>query len=77
MKDFVLNILKGLWTNHRKKLVAFLLGLLFAGLAAVTGIPLSEIQDAAKEAANKPVPVEQPAPATAPQALPAPAAPAK
>lgn len=73
MKDFILNILKGLWTNHRKKLVAFLLGLLFAGLAAVTGIPLSEIQDAAKEAANKPVPVEQPAP----QALPAPAAPAK
>lgn len=74
MKDFILNLLKNLWLNHRKKAIAFLLGLLFAGLAAVSGIPLQEIQDAAKEAANKPAPIAAPAPAPAlPAPQPAPA----
>jgi hypothetical protein len=87
MKDFILNMFKTLWLNHRKKLIAFLMGLLFAGLAAISGIPLSEIQDAAKEAANKPVTVVEPAPAVpapipvpvnvAPKDLPPPAAPKK
>lgn len=63
MKDFILNLLKNLWLNHRKKAIAFILGLLFAGVAAISGIPLSEIQDAAKEAANKPAPIVAPAPA--------------
>lgn len=67
MGNFFKNIALGLWNNHRKKLVAFLLGLLFAGLAAISGIPLEEIKDAARDAA-KPA-VEQPAPA--PAALPA------
>lgn len=72
MKDFFKSLLLSLWNNHRKKLIAFIFGLLFAGLAAVTGIPLQEIQDAAKEAANKPAPkVEAP---VQPQAAPAPAA---
>lgn len=72
MKDIFKKLALSLWTNHRKKLVAFLLGLLFAGLAAISGIPLEEIQEAAKDAANKPAPVVV-VPASAPQALPAPA----
>lgn len=65
--EFLKKIGLALWNNHRKKLMAFILGLLFAGIAAVSGIPLAEIQEAAKEAANKPAPVEAPA---APAALP-------
>jgi hypothetical protein len=64
--DFIKNIGLSLWNNHRKKLIAFLLGLLFAGIAALSGIPLSEIQDAAKDAANKPAAIEAPAPAALP-----------
>lgn len=69
---FIKEIAKTLWLNHRKKLIAFLLGLLFAGIAAVSGIPLSEIKDAAKDAANAPTPaiaapaVVAPAPAPEP-----------
>lgn len=70
MKDFFKNILLSLWTNHRKKLVAFLLGLLFAGLAAISGIPLEEIKDAARDAA-KPAPEAQLVP---PAAIPVPVA---
>jgi hypothetical protein len=56
VKDFFKNLALSMWTNHRKKLIAFILGLLFAGIASISGIPLSEIQDAAKDAANKPAP---------------------
>lgn len=79
MKDVLKNLALALWMNHRKKLIAFVLGLLFAGVAALTGIPLAEIQEAAKEAANKPAPVEAPlVPASAipaPAVVPAPEAP--
>ena len=73
--EFIKNIGLSLWNNHRKKFIAFILGLLFAGIAAVSGIPLSEIQDAAKDAANKPAAVEAPAPVALPAV--APVAPAK
>jgi hypothetical protein len=66
MKDAVVKLGKVLWANHRKKLLAFLLSLLFAGLAAVSGMPLSEVKEAAQEAA-KPAVVD-PAPPALPQA---------
>lgn len=52
--EFLKELAKTLWLNHRKKVIAFILGLLFAGIAAVTGIPLHEIKDAAKSAAEQP-----------------------
>ena len=67
--NFLVELAKTLWLNHRKKVIAFVLGLLFAGLAAISGIPLQEIKDAAKEAASQPSPVvAQPAVAPAPVA---------
>lgn len=72
--EFLKNIGLSLWNNHRKKAIAFLLGLLFAGIAAVSGIPVEEIKDAARDAA-KPAPVveqpAQPAPVALPEAKPA------
>lgn len=68
---FIKEIGKTLWLNHRKKVIAFVLGMLFAGIAAVSGIPLQEIKDAAKDAANQPAPavsapaITAPAPAAA------------
>ena len=62
--EFLKGIAKTLWEKHRKKVIALIMGLLFAALASVSGIPLSEIQDAAKEAASKPAEVSQPAVAT-------------
>lgn len=59
VKDILVNLGKSLWTKHRKKLIAFILGLLFAGVAALTDIPLSEIQDAARDAASSQPAVEQ------------------
>lgn len=64
--DFLKTLGLNLWTNHRKKLIAFLFTLLFAGMAAVSGIPIGEIKDAAKEAADKPAPIEVVAPLPAP-----------
>lgn len=66
MKDFIKGLLVSLWTKHRKKLLAFVFGLLFAGLAAISGIPLDEIKQAAGDAANKPAPIEVPAVLPAP-----------
>lgn len=63
--EFLKTLALNLWTNHRKKLITFILGLLFAGLAAVSGIPLEEIKGAAHDASA-------PAAVTAPAALPAP-----
>lgn len=57
--ELLKGIALGLWTNHRKKLLAFVFGLLFAGLAAITDIPLDEIKQAAGEAAKQPT-VTQP-----------------
>lgn len=51
---FLKNIALALWTKHRKKLMAVIFGLLFAGLASISGIPLDEIKSAAGEAANAP-----------------------
>lgn len=48
-----------LWTKHRKKLIAMLMGLLLAGAASVTDIPVEELKDAARDAAG-------PAPLTSP-----------
>lgn len=70
--SFLKGIALSLWNNHRKKAIAFLLGLLFAGFAAISGIPLEEIKDAARDAA-KPAPESQLVP---PSAIPVPAAPA-
>lgn len=42
-----------LWSQHRKKLLAFLLGLLLAAIAKFGGIPLSEVKEAAQEAVDK------------------------
>lgn len=53
---FLKGIALSLWTNHRKKLITFMLGLAFAGLAAISGIPLEEIKSAAQDA-SKPAPV--------------------
>lgn len=58
MKEFLKGLAISLWTKHRKKAIAAILALIFAGVAAITGIPLSEIQDAAKEAASKPAVIE-------------------
>lgn len=66
--DIVKSIALNLWTNHRKKLITFLLGLLFAAIAAISGIPVQEIKDAAKDAAAVPSPVVI-APASAPQQI--------
>lgn len=63
----VLSALKNLWGNHRKKMLAFLLSLLFAAIAALTGIPLPEIKEAAQEA-SKPQVIEPIGPEPAPQA---------
>jgi uncharacterized membrane protein len=52
MKEAILKVVKVIWENHRKKLIAFILGLLFAGIATLTKIPLSEIKEAAIEAAS-------------------------
>ncbi len=62
---FLKSLALSIWTNHRKKFIAFILGLLFAGLAAVSGIPLDEIKGAAMDAAK---PAVQPLvlPGTAP-----------
>ncbi len=64
LKSLALN----LWTNHRKKLIAFMLGLIFAGAAAISGIPVSEIKDAARDAAGP----EVSAPVVGPQIGPMP-----
>lgn len=82
MKDFIKNLALNLWQNHRKKLVAFVLGLLFAGLAAISGIPVEEIKEAARDAAKPGTATAAStgvvAPASAPQAVPVPqGAPAK
>lgn len=63
--EFLKKIALTLWTNHRKKLITFVLGLLFAGMAAISGVPLEEIKDAAHEA-SKPASVEMPAPVQLP-----------
>jgi nucleoside permease NupC len=55
--EMLKQIAKTIWMNHRKKAMAFIIGLLFAAIATVSGIPLEEIKDAAKEAANKPAEV--------------------
>ncbi len=57
MKDGLLVLAKNLWSNHRKKLLAFLFGLLYAGLAAMGVAPLPEIKDAAKDAAGVEAPL--------------------
>lgn len=48
--EFLKKLALSLWTNHRKKLVTVLMGLIFAGMAAISGIPLDEIKGAAHEA---------------------------
>ena len=64
MKDTIINILKSLWANHKKKVLAFIFGLLLSGLAAVSGLSVDEIKEAAHEA-SKPA-VTSPAPASLP-----------
>lgn len=61
--ELLKKIALSLWTTHRKKFIAFVLGLIFAGMAALGGIPIEEIKEAAQEASR---------PAAAVQALPAP-----
>lgn len=57
-KGFKMNFIKAfalaIWANHRKKFLAFVFGLLFAVFSLVSGIPLQDIKDAAKEAAGAP-----------------------
>jgi len=54
---FIKGIALSLWNNHRKKLITVLMGLAFAGLAALSGIPLEEIKSAAQDA-SKPTAVQ-------------------
>lgn len=71
--EFLKGIVLSLWTKHRKKVIALIMGLAFGALAALTGIPLSEIKDAAKDAASAPAPVEAIAPAPLNPVVPLPA----
>lgn len=64
MKDTITNILKSLWANHKKKVLAFVFGLLLSGIAAVSGLSLDEVKEAAHDA-SKPA-VSSPAPASIP-----------
>ncbi len=48
MKEFAL----ALWANHKKKVITFLLALLLTAIAAVTGLPLTDVKEAAREAAG-------------------------
>lgn len=79
MLDTIKAILAGIWTNHKKTILGFLLGLLFSGLALVTKIPLADIKAAAYDASKPdasapavPAPFIAPAPAAAPQPAPVP-----
>ncbi len=72
MLDFFKNLALSFWNNHKKTALGFLLGILFMILAKVTGIPLADIKDAAKDAASAPAAVVAPVAAPAP-AVPAPA----
>lgn len=53
---FLVDILKSLWANHRKKIITFVAGLILAGIAMLTGIPLPELKEAVKDAASAPQP---------------------
>lgn len=64
MKDTIVNILKSLWANHKKKVLAFIMGLIFTALAALSGLSVDEIKEAAHDA-SKPA-ISQPAPASVP-----------
>ena len=50
--DKIKAVLLVLWQNHKKKVISFLLGLLFAALAILFGIPMDEIKEAAQEASK-------------------------
>lgn len=63
--ELLKKIALSLWTTHRKKFIAFVLGLLFAGMAALGGIPIEEIKEAAQEA-SKPAAVQMTAPVQLP-----------
>lgn len=63
--EFLKKLALSLWTNHRKKLVTVLMGLIFAGMAALGGIPIEEIKEAAQEA-SKPAAVQMTAPVQLP-----------
>lgn len=52
------------WNGHRKKVLTFIISLILAGAALITGIPLQEFKDAAKDAGSQPAIV---APATLPE----------
>lgn len=61
--SLIKSIANSIWLNHRKKFIAFVLGLLFAAISLVTGIPLGEIKDAATDAASGPSIIEPVKPA--------------
>ena len=64
MKVTVINIFKSLWAIHKKKVLAVVMGLIFTALAALSGLSLDEVKEAAHDA-SKPA-VSQPAPASIP-----------
>lgn len=69
--EFLKSFAKSVWVNHRKKFIAFVFGIILSVLAALTGIPLSELKEAAVDAANKPsVEVVAPAPVVIEKAKP-------
>lgn len=67
--ELLKRIALAVWMNHRKKFIAFVLSLLFGALASLSGMPLSEIKEAAIDAVNKP---ESSAPALPAVVAPAP-----
>lgn len=52
MKDTLKKIALALWMNHKKKIMAFIFGLLLAGIAALSGIPIEDLKEAAHEASK-------------------------
>ncbi len=72
MKDAIMGVLKSLWDNHKKTMLGFLLGLIFSGLALLTGVPVGDIKQIAHDvttpAATSPAaPAPAPAPAEKPK----------
>ena len=62
MKEAIINGLKNLWINHRKKVIAFLVAALLGLIAKVSGIPVEELKQAVHEGSKPSVEVVSPAP---------------
>lgn len=62
----VLEFLKSMWTNHKQKILAFLIGVLLTVIASVSGMPIADLKNILKDAVNEPVPVTQTTTITAP-----------